>query len=66
LDGSDVSKLPFVLLTPKLFVLACVHEFGAYGEIITTLNDSPSDQCLYAKLFRDLRWVDVTLLVPED
>ena len=65
LDVVDVSQLPAVLLAPKLFVLACIDEFGAYGEIVAPLNDPPHDQRLHAKLLRHLLRLDLTLLVTE-
>src|ERR1700758_4984577 len=42
-----VSKLPFVLFAPKLFVLACIHEFGAYRNIFAVLDEPARDQRLY-------------------
>src|SRR5206468_7718011 len=54
-----------VLLAPKLFVLACVHEFGTDRKIVAMLHDPPHDQCLHAKLPRHLLGFDLTLLVTE-
>src|SRR5437667_11320201 len=59
-------ELSTVLLTPKLFVLAGVHEFGADREIVASLNNSSNNQRLDAKLARYLLGFDVTLLVMED
>ena len=65
LDGSDVSELPLILLTPKLPVLTCIDEFGTYGEVVPSLDDPASDHRPYAKLTRHLLRLDVTLLVTE-
>src|SRR5713101_6497291 len=65
LDRGDVSQLPAVLLTPKLLVCACIHKFGAYGEVIAPLNDSASDQRLHAKFTRHLLGFYIVLFVTE-
>ena len=54
-------ELSTVLLTPKLFVLAGVHEFGADREIVASLNNSSNNQRLDAKLARYLLGFDVGL-----
>ena len=40
LHGRDVGHPPVVLLTPELFVLARVHQFGAHRKLVASLKDS--------------------------